>query len=302
MSDARVLHKRAGGSQKVNSLTNLEYRVWTQYLVSADDFGVMPATAAVIQADNVYLRREKARTVQAAIERLVAIGLVADFEHQGERFIWQTDWQKWQGIRYPRSTCHPAPSTESLKNADAKTREFFEFHAAHSQKDFGKVSETDPQPAGAGARETLTLTQTLTQKANSHEEKSTAVTRLPWLVDEFVSAWNMGTTPPIPRCLELSPTRRRRAEARIRERPYEAQWLKIIARIEASDFCRGQNDRGWVATFDWLLQPDVPVKVLEGKYDNRERTPTGRQSATEHTLNAARAVLGAIQAKSEDLE
>lgn len=42
-----------------------------------------------------------------------------------------------------------------------------------------------------------------------------------------------------------------------------------MGRISTSDFCRGKNERGWVATFDWLLQPDTAIKVLEGKYDNR---------------------------------
>lgn len=48
------------------------------------------------------------------------------------------------------------------------------------------------------------------------------------------------------------------------------EWLEIIRRIANSSFCNGKSDRGWVATFDWLLQPDTHLKVAEGKYDNRE--------------------------------
>src|SRR4051812_4495108 len=131
MSDARILHKKAGGSRKVSSLTNLEYRVWTQYLVSADDFGVMPCTASVLQADNTRLRREPFKAVQAALDQLVTLTLVRSFVHQGETFIWQPDWQKWQGIRYPRATINPAPPADQLAAfADAKTRELFKNHHA----------------------------------------------------------------------------------------------------------------------------------------------------------------------------
>jgi hypothetical protein len=86
---------------------------------------------------------------------------------------------------------------------------------------------------------------------------------------QLQAAWNNGTTPPIPRCQELTPKRKTSAWARLRERNLDA-WHRVIARIEASRFCRGENDHAWVATFDWLLRPDTATKVLEGKYDNRE--------------------------------
>ena len=48
------------------------------------------------------------------------------------------------------------------------------------------------------------------------------------------------------------------------------QWLQVIKKINASDFCCGKSSTGWRATFDWLLQPETYLKVLEGKYDNRQ--------------------------------
>ena len=84
--------------------------------------------------------------------------------------------------------------------------------------------------------------------------------------------WNERTTPPIARCRELSTKRRRQIRSRLTERPL-TEWAEVIERIERSTFCRGQNDRGWIASFDWLIgAPDVAVKVLEGKYDDRLKT------------------------------
>lgn len=118
----------------------------------------------------------------------------------------------------------------------------------------------------------------------------TALSRLPASPAALQAAWNAGTTAPIPKCLELSPRRRVKAKGRLQERPL-SEWVEIIARIEASPFCRGDNDRGWVATFEWLLQPDVAVKVLEGQYAHRARAPAGRLSQTARTIAAARSLL-----------
>ena len=82
-------------------------------------------------------------------------------------------------------------------------------------------------------------------------------------------AWNGLTTEPIPKARELTDARKRSAQARLKERAFE-QWRIVIGRINASPFCRGFNDRGWLATFDWLLKPDTATKVLEGKYDDHK--------------------------------
>ena len=50
-------------------------------------------------------------------------------------------------------------------------------------------------------------------------------------------------------------------------------WLdsvrQALDKIRDSDFCHGHNVRQWMADIDWFLRPDTVVKILEGKYDNR---------------------------------
>lgn len=62
-----------------------------------------------------------------------------------------------------------------------------------------------------------------------------------------------------------------------REKLIAARWKKyrtldafreLFEKAEASDFLKGDNDRGWTADFDWLIRPTNMSKVLEGKYDN----------------------------------
>ena len=87
--------------------------------------------------------------------------------------------------------------------------------------------------------------------------------------------WNELTTSPIARCQGLSQKRIKGANARLKEHGRDTL-REVFRRIDASRFCHGENDKAWVATFEWVVcQPDVPIRVLEGKYDNR--TPTAPQ-------------------------
>lgn len=84
------------------------------------------------------------------------------------------------------------------------------------------------------------------------------------------NAWNeTADNIRLPRCLILSDKRRRHCESRLRDEYFNANWKLALEKIVASDFCKGRNERGWTATFDWFVQPDVVAKIMEGKYDNR---------------------------------
>jgi hypothetical protein len=40
--------------------------------------------------------------------------------------------------------------------------------------------------------------------------------------------------------------------------------------VISSPFLRGENDKGWRADFDWVLNPNNLAKIVEGKYDDRK--------------------------------
>lgn len=91
--------------------------------------------------------------------------------------------------------------------------------------------------------------------------------------DDLMALWNERTHPPIHRGRDLTSKRRRQIRSRLTERSVD-EWGAVFDRIQASPFCCGANDRGWVASFDWVIgSPDVAVKVIEGKYDERRKAP-----------------------------
>ena len=64
-----------------------------------------------------------------------------------------------------------------------------------------------------------------------------------------------------------SSARYKNAKARWAEKPDEKYWVNVIQKLNTLPFCLGNNDRQWVADFEFLVRPDVHAKILEGKYE-----------------------------------
>lgn len=92
---------------------------------------------------------------------------------------------------------------------------------------------------------------------------------------EVLDAWNaLGV---VPKCLVLSDKRRRALDLRLKEPFFAENWQAAIAKVKTSNFCQGQSDRGWRASLDWFIQPDVVAKIMEGKYDNHRPQAESKQ-------------------------
>jgi predicted phage replisome organizer len=72
---------------------------------------------------------------------------------------------------------------------------------------------------------------------------------------------------------KITDQRKPNINARVKEHGIEAIY-KMIDQAGRSSFLRGDNSRGFIATFDWCFKPKNFVKVLEGNYidDKANRT------------------------------
>lgn len=66
----------------------------------------------------------------------------------------------------------------------------------------------------------------------------------------------------LPKVSEMSEKRRRSWAARWRERPVEAEWIRIIQFLATDDFYSGKSGK-WKANVDFLLRPDKHVQLWE---------------------------------------
>ena len=74
--------------------------------------------------------------------------------------------------------------------------------------------------------------------------------------------------PSFPKIRAMGEQRKKTVRARWNQYAGDMEtFQEVFARAEASVFLQGENDRGWRADFDWLMNEANMVKVLEGKYD-----------------------------------
>lgn len=182
MPQDRLRNRAAGRSVKLCQLTDLEFRVWDQYELSADDFGLMRCSALTIQDDNDALAQRPQKAVQKALERLVSLELLLVYEHQGRRYVCDPRWQTFQKIDYPSQTLNPMPPASALSKCDAHTQELFsqcfgkksvkfrkpsDVVLENSEKEIGKFTVS----ATRDARERQIQTQALTQTPERESER-----------------------------------------------------------------------------------------------------------------------------------
>jgi hypothetical protein len=68
----------------------------------------------------------------------------------------------------------------------------------------------------------------------------------------------------------LGEKRKASIRARVREHGENSLYEAVI-RSFGSDFLKGNNQRGFIATIDWILKPSNFEKILSGNYDNRRK-------------------------------
>jgi hypothetical protein len=107
--------------------------------------------------------------------------------------------------------------------------------------------------------------------SKKHQEPSKeivpAVGEAPITLDELVEDWNtLAKQCGLPTVAKLTDRRRRQALARIRQYPELDAWQKAFASIRGSPWMHGQNDKGWRADFDFLLQDKSFTRLVEGSY------------------------------------
>lgn len=102
---------------------------------------------------------------------------------------------------------------------------------------------------------------------------------------EIKEMWNE-TCPGFPKLFTISEARKNKMRLRITEMGGLEKALPLIKQIfekmQQSKFLKGDNKRGWKASFDWLFENDKNwVKVYEGNYDNKPE----QTAATRYTNN-----------------
>jgi hypothetical protein len=131
-----------------------------------------------------------------------------------------------------------------------------------------RPSYSDGRPPSPDDRHSMTVTteplsRDLFKDGNLEEGEN----KKPLLKD-FSELWNQRRGS-LPKVMRLTDSRKDKIKSRMAEGITLDMLTQAIDLCLKSPFLRGDNDRGWTATFDWLIENDKNMtKVLEGQYSN----------------------------------
>lgn len=72
-----------------------------------------------------------------------------------------------------------------------------------------------------------------------------------------------------PRLTKLSDSRKKAIRARLKQYSVD-DFRRLFEMAEGSSFLKGENDRNWSATFDWMVKDANMAKILEGNYADKQ--------------------------------
>jgi len=89
---------------------------------------------------------------------------------------------------------------------------------------------------------------------------------------KLLECWNANCGA-LPKAKALNASRSRTVLARLKENPDFEVWAKAARVISNSKFHTGQNERGWVADFDYFIRPATLLKAMEGSINSTDHKP-----------------------------
>ena len=91
------------------------------------------------------------------------------------------------------------------------------------------------------------------------------------IFDNFLNIYNQECTN-LPKCLKITEKRKVAINKCLKEKIDEEVFKQICIKANQSDFLIGENDRNWKADFDFVTRSDKAMQILEGKYENRQKS------------------------------
>lgn len=133
--------------------------------------------------------------------------------------------------------------------------------------------ETVPIPSGDGGGITVTVPVTVTDTVNTVSDTVTDTDSDLITVrntksdnyDTIVEMFN-NTCLSFPRVKTKPISRMNTVNDRLAQYSL-ADFQRAFEKVEASDFLKGENPRGWIANFDWIIKDENMAKILDGNYD-----------------------------------
>lgn len=243
----RIIKESIHASEKINKLTDFQFRLWVSLITYVDDYGRGDARPAIIKGTCFPLReRITNKDIDAALKEMAGIGCIILYEVDGRSYLCFPNWESHQTVRNKKSK-YPAPDP-SVKQIESKCKQM--------QANV-PVIQSNPNP---------------NPNPITFSNEKVCTSDVDDCISSIVKAWNDLPEP----IAKISGVKKKSQRAvmlnkRIQEHSF-CSVLNAIKNIRNSDFLQGGNDRGWIITFDWFIKPNNFLKVLEGNYNQKKKS------------------------------
>lgn len=255
MSRIRSIHPGLWTDEQFVSLSAYARLLFMGMWNECDDKGTFPWSPLqmkmrILPADNV-----DAASLMAELE---AAGCIMKYEIAGKPFGAVRNFAKFQRPKTPNDI-NPA-SPEVLVFAGHEPAKVAPLSPT-LPKHFPKASEKAPQMEEG--EEEIKEEEERSPNGDCASRDAPA----PLTPQEVVEEWNiLAAECGLPTVRKLTEERKRRLKVRLRQYPDIEDWQRAFAHIRASPFLRGENQRGWKASFKFLLQAESFTNLTEETY------------------------------------
>lgn len=236
MPIGRILLKAVSDSRKISELKSDGARLlYTWIIAHLDINGCYSGDSQVING-KIFTRLKKSiKTIESYLKDLEENQLILRYQVNGDMFLNVPDFVEKQPHLNPdreAKTNNPLPSKELLQSYSGQTPDLL--HVKVKVKDKVKVK---------------------------------VKVKIPY--DEIRDFYNKNCEK-LPKVQTLSDKRMK--SIKVRYNKYGKGKLELLFR-KAGDsmFLNGENKQGWRASFDWLLNENNMIKVIEGNYDTKKK-------------------------------
>ena len=146
----RLLKDSIHQSERLNKLSDFQYRVWVNLITYVDDFGRGDARPAIIKGTCFPLRERLSNgDIEAALQALAGAGCVGLYEVDGKPYLYFPRWESHQNIRNKKSK-YPAPpqSITTCDNLNANANNCIQSSANAPVIQSESISESESNPNG----------------------------------------------------------------------------------------------------------------------------------------------------------
>lgn len=260
------------GSDKINNISVHAERFLIRLIMKVDDYGCFYADSRLLKANLFPLILDNVR--DADILRWMAecqkAGLIVVYENSGKRYVMIVDFK--QRLDRAKSK-YPLPNGNELPVIVNDIPPEQKGTGTEPEKNRANALVDANAPTDARTRLKHEYTEMLTTVTGKDSKeiwtslKGFIGERKPDFIEPFIDSWNLfASIYKLSSIESISESRRKKFGTRCGETGFD--FLRVLEKIKSSPHLKGDNQRGWKVTFDWIIENDKNyLKIIEGQYE-----------------------------------